>query len=71
LLPDANVLERSLHAARLLADQLILDRPATTAQQSQLAWLTEGRIGEDDLPGLLDRMAERSAALLEGLAPRR
>lgn len=71
VLPDATPLERSLHAARVLADQLLLDRPPSPAQQGQLAWLTEGRVGDDDLPGVLERMADRSAALLDGLAPRR
>jgi HD-like signal output (HDOD) protein len=71
VLPDASPLERSLKAARSLADQLLLDRAPTPAQQGQLAWLTEGRIGEGDLPGVLERMADRSAALLDGLVPRR
>lgn len=71
LLPDSPPLERCLHAARLLADQLLVDRAPTVAQSAQLAWLTEGRIGDIDLPGVLERMAERSAALLDGLVPRR
>jgi HD-like signal output (HDOD) protein len=71
LLPDATTLERSLHSARMLADHLLRGEPLTPAKQAQLAWLTEGRIGEDDVPGLVERMSERSAALLDGLVPRR
>jgi HD-like signal output (HDOD) protein len=71
LLPDAPALERSLHAGRLLADHLLCDRPLHSTQCAHLAWLTEGRLGELDLPGVLERISERSAALLDGLVPRR
>jgi len=71
ILPDAEPLERSLHAARLLADLLITGAPPSPVSIAVLAQLTEGRLGEGDLPATLDRMRERSAALRDGLLPRR
>lgn len=70
VLPDATPLERSLHSARILTDLLLTEEPPTPSQQGELAWLTEGRLREPDLPAVLERMADRSAALLDGLAPR-
>jgi HD-like signal output (HDOD) protein len=71
VLPDAAPLERALHTARLLSDLLLLDAPVDQNQLTRLVWLTEGRLSPDDLPGVLERMADRSAALLDGLIPRR
>lgn len=71
LLPDSPALERALHTGRLLADHLLVDRPVNPTWCAEIGWLTQGRIGEFDLPGVLDRMSERAAALLDGLTPRR
>lgn len=71
VLPDAAPLERCLHSGRVLADLLLADEPPTLAQQAHLAWLTEGRLGDADLAGVLDRTLERSTALLDGLVPKR
>ena len=71
VLPDAAPLERALHAARLMADHHLQGPGESQLHETQLSWLTLGRLGEMDLPPLLERMVERSAALLEGLQPRR
>ncbi|MDQ1287556.1 MAG: hypothetical protein QG622_1121 [Actinomycetota bacterium] len=67
VLPDATPLERSLRTSRVLADLLLTDATPTAAQQAHLVWLTEGRLGEADLPGVLEHLAEQSAGLLAGL----
>ena len=71
VLPDASPLTRALHAARLMADHHLSGQELSLLHASQLSWLSEGRLGEAELPAMLERMTERSAALLEGLQPRR
>jgi HD-like signal output (HDOD) protein len=71
VLPQAEPLHRALSVARVLAGSLLLEAPLTTVECANLAWLTQGRLVEVDLPGVLERMADRSAALLDGLVPRR
>jgi HD-like signal output (HDOD) protein len=71
ILPDATPLERALHAARLMTDHHLRGRDGSTLHESQLQWLTDGRLGHAELPGLMERMADRSSALLDGLQPRR
>lgn len=72
-LPDASPLERCLHAARGVADRLMRDGEPADADglEASVAWLTDGHVAPDELPALLDRVAERAAALLEGLQSRR
>ncbi|HEX2805124.1 MAG TPA: HDOD domain-containing protein, partial [Kineosporiaceae bacterium] len=71
VLPDATPLERALHAGRLMADHQLSGHELTMMQESQLSWLTEGRLTDVELPALLERMVDRSTALLDGLQPRR
>jgi HD-like signal output (HDOD) protein len=71
VLSDATALERALHAARVMSDLLLRGGPVEPAAVSRLVWLTEGRLTEPDLGGVLDRMSDRSGALLDGLVPRR
>jgi len=71
ILPDAEPLERALHCSRLLTDHLLKGRPAAPGLPAQLAWLTQGRLGEAELGPLLERMTHLAAALQEGLRPRR
>jgi HD-like signal output (HDOD) protein len=71
VLPHTDPLDRALGVARILADALISAVPPTIGDLAHLAWLTEGRLTDGDLPGVMERMADRSAALLDGLAPRR
>ena len=71
VLPHADPLDRALCVARVLGQSLLREEPPTPADVALLAWLTEGRLTEADLPGVLERMADRSAALMDGLVPRR
>ena len=83
LLPQAPPLARALHAARLMADHHLRSHLPENSERhadqqelsvvhaTQLSWLSEGRMGEDEVPALLERMVERSGALLEGLQSRR
>lgn len=71
VLPHAVPLERALAIARLLAEGLLTGEEPGPANLAQVSWLTDGRLGEADLPGLLERASDRSSALLEGLLPRR
>jgi len=71
VLPHADPLDRALSVARVLSESLILEEPPGPADLGHLAWLTEGRLADNDLPGILERMADRSAALLDGLVPHR
>jgi HD-like signal output (HDOD) protein len=70
-LPHAAPLELSLAVARLMTDCLLVQGQPGAASSAQLAWLTEGRLGARDLPALLERVADRSTALLDGMVPRR
>jgi HD-like signal output (HDOD) protein len=70
-LPHSTPLERTLTIARLLSDALLLDGLPSRGLQSQLSWLTEGRLRPDDLPGVLERISQRSSSLLDGLVHRR
>lgn len=70
-LPHAAPLELSLSIARTITDCLLTGTAAGAGPAGQLAWLTEGRLGEQDLVGLLERVTDRSSALLDGLMPRR
>jgi HD-like signal output (HDOD) protein len=72
VLPHDVPLARALFIARILAHGLLVGEgvPARGAAE-QFSWLTDGRLGETELIGVLERMADRSAALLQGLVPRR
>jgi HD-like signal output (HDOD) protein len=70
ILPDASPLERTLHTARGVADRLMRGEPSE-GMESSVAWLTDGLVSAAELPVLFDRVAERSAALLDGLQSRR
>lgn len=70
LLPDASALERCLHAARRVADRLMRG-DAEDGLEATVAWLTDGHVVADELPALLERVADRAAALLDGLQTRR
>jgi len=70
-MPHTDPLDRALAVSRALADCLLREEPPPPAQAAHLAWLTEGRLTEADLADVLERMADRSAALLDGLVPRR
>lgn len=70
LLPDASPLERTLHAARAVADGLLRDTVPDPADAS-IAWLTDGLVTADELPALFERVRERAGALLDGLQTRR
>ncbi len=66
--PDAQPLEHALHIARSLAAEAM--SPECTSDLGY-AWLSGGRLGEEQGRALLQRVIERSAALLEGLRPER
>jgi len=70
-LPHAAPLDRALALARILADGLLLSELPGPSVLAQLSWLTEGRLGEPDVAGIVERIGDRSVALLDGLAPRR
>lgn len=70
LVVDASPLERGLHAARLLTHQLLVGS-TSPADEEAVIRVSEARITSSDLPLLLERIEERSAALLDGLQPRR
>jgi HD-like signal output (HDOD) protein len=70
VLPDASPLERTLHAARGVADGLLRGGPPDGLETS-IAWLTDGRVSPDELPALFDRVQDRASALLDGLQTRR
>jgi HD-like signal output (HDOD) protein len=71
VLPDATPLERSLRTARILASLLLTETTASATQHGHIIWLTEGRLGEEDLAGALTHLADRSAGLLGGLTRQR
>jgi HD-like signal output (HDOD) protein len=71
VLPDSAPLERALHASRLMTDHQLSGGELSVLHGSQLSWLTDGRLGEAELKALLERMVDRSSALLDGLQPRR
>ncbi|MFN8076871.1 MAG: HDOD domain-containing protein [Kineosporiaceae bacterium] len=68
-LPDAAPLERVLHAARRVSGFLLAGTPDALLDDPELPWLAEGRLTRDDLPVMIDRIARKSEALLEGLRP--
>lgn len=70
LLPDAPPLERTLHVARLLTDLALSQDDAGESADADIAWLSQGRIVQPDVPALLVRIRERAEALLDGLQPR-
>lgn len=69
LLPDAGALERTLHAARGLADRLLGGTADPTG--ASIAWVTDGLVAPDEVPALCERVRERAAGLLDGLQTRR
>lgn len=69
-LPDADPLTRTLHAARTLADVALSEHADQARAESTLQRLTEGRLSPGQLPPLLERVTEQSAALLDGLRVR-
>lgn len=68
-LPDAAPLERALHASRYLTG-VALGAGEPAPGDADLAWITDGLIGEEDVPGLVIAVRERAQSLLEGLQPR-
>ncbi len=70
LMPDASPLERTLHAARGVADGLLREETPERIEPS-VAWVTDGLVTDEELPALFDRVKERAAALLDGLQTRR
>jgi HD-like signal output (HDOD) protein len=70
ILPDASPLERTLYAARGVADRLLVGSDQEDLEPS-VAWLTDGLVSVDELPALFERVADRAAALLDGLQTRR
>lgn len=70
LLTDASPLERTLHAARSVADALLRD-VAPDRLEPPIEWVTDGQVVGDELPALFERVKERAGALLDGLQTRR
>jgi len=85
LLPDASPLERTLHVARTLTHRLLTEDSSTdpdgdgdgrtggddgvNAKAPSIAWLTQGRLSDEDTHPLLSRLRESTPHLLESLQP--
>lgn len=66
----ASPLERDLRTARLITHQLLVGE-TSPADEAAVVHASDGRILPPDLSLQLDRIRERSGALLDGLQPRR